>query len=103
MKKIIFLMSVLLLTSCLNIDRTLNRKLKALNHDSYEAEARFSSNHIGCASHEIHISNVDKDWLTGHSSWIATCKGKQYVCGLRPGAYTIYTSTPYEVKCSKRQ
>ena len=40
---------------------------------------RYSTGAVGCTSNEISIENEKLD-IFGYTTWIATCKGKSYIC-----------------------
>jgi hypothetical protein len=67
MKKIITATSLILITMLIN------------GCASKFMEKRYSTGAIGCTSDEITVKDGKVD-VFGFETWVATCKGKDYIC-----------------------
>ena len=55
----------------------------------------YSAGQIGCPPEMIKISDKSSDWYS--TTWVATCKGKRFICS---GQSTKYSS---QVNCTPEQ
>ena len=53
-----------------------------------------SAGQIGCAPSQIEISNENTDWYA--ETWVATCKGKKFICTSDFSGYSRTTSCTEE-------
>ena len=63
----------------------------------------YSAGKIGCLPSEITISDDQASALTATRTWVAACKGKEYICTSVTTSNTRERKSERDISCTPRQ